>query len=299
MVVAGRLHPSGQRASTGAVPGLPGARLSRAPRTGPVLRRLARRTHRRGVVRPGRGDARRPPGTRLAVVVPRARTALRAQPRLLVPFAAYLFTPLGLATGSWFAAGLQAYPLQIALLTALLGLVRFEKTGHARWLVLSVACPCPGAGVLREGGPHPARPLPSRCWCRPGPYSPPTVGASLAPATGSGWPRSRCSPCLPGPLPHADDSRVVRPDRGPRRHVARPCPRTPSPRPVRRAVVGHWGGEHRVPRHCTFAQVLFAVLTASWWPLSLVRRGLAACAGWAVVRRLPGRGHRAARCGTR
>ena len=66
------------------------------------------------------------------------RMLFGASPWLLVPFAAYLVTPLGLATATWLAAGLQAFPLQIAMLTALIGLVRHVDTGRARWLVLSV-----------------------------------------------------------------------------------------------------------------------------------------------------------------
>jgi hypothetical protein len=58
-------------------------------------------------------------------------------PWVLVPFAAYLFTPLGLATATWLAAGLQAFPLQIAMLGALIGLVRFVRSGRLRWAVVS------------------------------------------------------------------------------------------------------------------------------------------------------------------
>ena len=59
-------------------------------------------------------------------------------PWVLVPFAAYLFTPLALATATWLAAGLQAYPLQIAMLTSLIGLVRLDATGRRRWWVVSL-----------------------------------------------------------------------------------------------------------------------------------------------------------------
>ena len=37
----------------------------------------------------------------------------------LPPAAAYLFTPLGLAPGTWWAAALQALPLQIFMLIAI------------------------------------------------------------------------------------------------------------------------------------------------------------------------------------
>ena len=60
------------------------------------------------------------------------------RPWILVPFAAYLFTPLGLAAATWWAAGMQAYPLQIALLASVLGLVQLTRTGQTRWAVVSV-----------------------------------------------------------------------------------------------------------------------------------------------------------------
>ncbi len=53
---------------------------------------------------------------------------------LLVPFAAYLFTPLGLVTGAWWAAGMQAFPLQITMLATLLCLIHLHRGGPAaRW----------------------------------------------------------------------------------------------------------------------------------------------------------------------
>ncbi|WP_235734856.1 hypothetical protein [Nocardioides alcanivorans] len=55
------------------------------------------------------------------------RTLFPRSAWLLVPFTAYLFTPLGLITGAWFAAGLQALPLQVFLLATLLGLVRMQR----------------------------------------------------------------------------------------------------------------------------------------------------------------------------
>jgi arabinofuranan 3-O-arabinosyltransferase len=58
-------------------------------------------------------------------------------PWVLVPFAAYLFTPLGLATSTWLAAGMQALPLQISMLAAMVALVRFAGTGRIGWAVAS------------------------------------------------------------------------------------------------------------------------------------------------------------------
>jgi hypothetical protein len=60
-------------------------------------------------------------------------------PWILVPFAGYLFTPLGLPVATWWAAGLQALPLQIALLITLLGVVRAVRQRSWRWGAVSVA----------------------------------------------------------------------------------------------------------------------------------------------------------------
>ncbi|MGY1741071.1 MULTISPECIES: hypothetical protein [unclassified Blastococcus] len=60
-------------------------------------------------------------------------------PWLLVPFAGYLLTPLGLPAATWWAAGMQALPLQIAMLTAVGALVRAVRTRSWRWTAVSVA----------------------------------------------------------------------------------------------------------------------------------------------------------------
>jgi hypothetical protein len=59
-------------------------------------------------------------------------------PWLLLPFAGYLFTPLGLPVATWWAAGLQAMPLQIAFLLALLGLIGAVRDRSWRWAAVSV-----------------------------------------------------------------------------------------------------------------------------------------------------------------
>ena len=201
-------------------------------------------------------------------------------PWLLVPFAAYLFTPLGLATGSWFAAGLQAYPLQIALLTALLGLVRFEKSGHARWLVLSVAAHVLGLVfwekavlilpallaidllVLSEGLSLRRRCL--RLWERR-------------------WYWLAQLVVLSGYLAvylTLTDWRVVRADRGLDATMHDLYLRTLLPG----LFGGPWSGTGALdtvfPNTAPSLQVLFAVLTGVLVAASLVRRGRAACAGW-------------------
>ena len=60
-------------------------------------------------------------------------------PWILVPFAGYLFTPLGLTVATWWAAGLEALPLQIGMLLALLGLVHAVRERSWRWAAVSVA----------------------------------------------------------------------------------------------------------------------------------------------------------------
>ena len=54
-------------------------------------------------------------------------------------FAAYLFTPILLVPLSWLAAGLEAWPLQIALLGTALGMVRVGSGGGRGWLWFATA----------------------------------------------------------------------------------------------------------------------------------------------------------------
>jgi hypothetical protein len=60
-------------------------------------------------------------------------------PWVLVPFAGYLFTPLGLPVATWWAAGLQAMPLQITMLLTILALVRAvrQRSPPRRWACCS------------------------------------------------------------------------------------------------------------------------------------------------------------------
>lgn len=66
------------------------------------------------------------------------RTMFGRSPWLLVPFAGYLFTPLALPVATWWAAGLEALPLQVGLLAAVLGVVRVLRGGSRGWLGVSV-----------------------------------------------------------------------------------------------------------------------------------------------------------------
>lgn len=66
------------------------------------------------------------------------RTLFGRSPWVLVPLAGYLFTPLALPVATWWAAGLEALPLQIGLLTAVLGAARVLRGGGWGWGAVSV-----------------------------------------------------------------------------------------------------------------------------------------------------------------
>jgi hypothetical protein len=61
------------------------------------------------------------------------------RPAILVPFAAYLFSPLFLVSVTWLAAGLQALPMHIALLGTGWAMLRLTRTGERRWLAVALA----------------------------------------------------------------------------------------------------------------------------------------------------------------
>jgi hypothetical protein len=58
---------------------------------------------------------------------------------LLVPFAAYLFTPLGLVSGTWWAASLEGLPLQLCMLLTIGAASVCLEVGSWRWAVASWA----------------------------------------------------------------------------------------------------------------------------------------------------------------
>jgi hypothetical protein len=66
------------------------------------------------------------------------RVLFGRSPWILLPFAGYLFTPLGLTVATWWAAAMQALPLQIAMLLALLGLVLAVRRRSWAWGAVSV-----------------------------------------------------------------------------------------------------------------------------------------------------------------
>ncbi len=111
-------------------------------------------------------------------------------PWLLVPFAAYLFSPLALTAGTWWAAGLEALPLQIAMLTALLGGIRAYRSRSWRWAAVSAVGTA--AGLL--------------CWEKAVLVLPALVAVLvLVEEAGTPWRRSlrRVAESWPFLLPHA------------------------------------------------------------------------------------------------
>lgn len=56
---------------------------------------------------------------------------------LLLPFAAYLFTPLGLVSGTWWAASLEGLPLQVFMLIAIGAASAALDEGSWRWTATS------------------------------------------------------------------------------------------------------------------------------------------------------------------
>ena len=66
------------------------------------------------------------------------RVLFGRSPWILLPFAGYLFTPLGLTVATWWAAGMQAMPLQIAMLLTILGLVLAVRRRSWVWGAVSV-----------------------------------------------------------------------------------------------------------------------------------------------------------------
>ena len=70
---------------------------------------------------------------------------------LLVPYVMYLFTPLGLAWSTWWAAAVQTLPLQFFLLLSVWGAVRFLRDGWQWGAQVSLGAQV-GALVMWEKG---------------------------------------------------------------------------------------------------------------------------------------------------
>lgn len=68
----------------------------------------------------------------LAQLFPSSLTAL-------IGYVAYLFSPLGLVASTWWAYGIQAWPMQIALLGVIGCYLSWRRRPRAHWIVLSLA----------------------------------------------------------------------------------------------------------------------------------------------------------------
>ena len=67
------------------------------------------------------------------------RELFGTRPAILVPFAAFLFTPITLPAFLWWAAALNQLPQQLAMITTLLCHTRYLRTGRVRVGVLGAA----------------------------------------------------------------------------------------------------------------------------------------------------------------
>ncbi len=71
---------------------------------------------------------------------------------ILLPWTAYLFTPLSLAWSSWWAAALQTLPLQIATILVLLATTQAYRKRSRRWAVGSVVAFAGGLLMWEKAG---------------------------------------------------------------------------------------------------------------------------------------------------
>jgi hypothetical protein len=67
------------------------------------------------------------------------RELFGSRPAILVPFAAYLFSPLFLAAYTWLAACIDSLPMQVALLGTPWAMIRFARTRRRRWAAAALA----------------------------------------------------------------------------------------------------------------------------------------------------------------
>jgi hypothetical protein len=73
------------------------------------------------------------------------------RPAILVPFAAYLFSPLLLVSVTWLAASVEALPMHVALCGTAWAMLRLRRTGHLRWLGVSLALHLVGLLAWEKG----------------------------------------------------------------------------------------------------------------------------------------------------
>lgn len=80
------------------------------------------------------------------------RTLFGESPFILLPWTAYLFTPLAVGWSSWLSAALQALPLQIAMILVLLASAKAHSTGSRGWAAVSVAAFTGGLLMWQKAG---------------------------------------------------------------------------------------------------------------------------------------------------
>jgi hypothetical protein len=79
------------------------------------------------------------------------RELFGSRPAILLPLAAYLFSPLALAAVTWLAACIDSLPMQIALLGTPFAMLRFARSGRSRWLVLALVLHAVGLLAWEKG----------------------------------------------------------------------------------------------------------------------------------------------------
>ena len=80
------------------------------------------------------------------------RTLFGDSPLILLPWTAYLFTPLALAWSTWWAAALQTLPLQIATILVLLSTTQAYRKRSRRWAIASVVAFAGGLLMWEKAG---------------------------------------------------------------------------------------------------------------------------------------------------
>lgn len=79
------------------------------------------------------------------------RELFGTRPTILLPMAAYLFSPLALAAVTWLAACIDSLPMQIALLGMPFAMLRLARTGHRRWLAAALVLHLVGLLAWEKG----------------------------------------------------------------------------------------------------------------------------------------------------
>jgi hypothetical protein len=73
------------------------------------------------------------------------------RPAILVPFAAYLFSPLLLVSVTWLAAAVEALPMHVALFGTAWAMLCLRRTGRLRWLWIALALELVGLLAWEKG----------------------------------------------------------------------------------------------------------------------------------------------------